>query len=450
MNRRDVLKGMLAVATLTAMRPPGQAAEPRKFIVIGAGMAGLAAARQLTQAGHHVIVLEGRERVGGRTWTSERWPDAPLDLGASWIHGMDGNPLTELAKKANATLLTTSYESAQLYDSNGEVISKALAAHLDEVREKVERAIRKGQKSAEDKSLRQTIREAFNFSSLPAEEQALINYILNSSVEQEYAGSDEEQSTYWFDSADGYGGEDAVFAQGYKVLVDYLGKGLDIRLGQVVSKIDSSSAQVSVSTGKELFQADKVIITVPLGVLQKGVITFVPPLPEQKKGAIEALGMGNFNKCYLRFPSQFWPKEDWLEYIAPADQHGVWSQWLNLARLTGQPVLLGFNAGEYGGKIEQQSDAEIVASAMKRLKGIFGDEIPAPVDYQITRWSSDPFSFGGYSFNRVGSEPVMREHLAAAIDGKLFFAGEATHRQLFATVHGAFLSGLRAASEAGI
>jgi len=448
MNRRDILKGIMVIAALSALRPPLQAAVPSKYIVIGAGMAGLAAARTLSQAGHQVTILEGRERLGGRTWTSEQWPDAPVDLGASWIHGMERNPLTELAKQAEATLITTSYDSSTLYDSKGSEADDALIARLNRLRGEVERAIRKAQDGSVDHSLRQTIQQAFNMAAMPAEEQALLNYILNSSVEQEYAGSDEEQSTYWFDSADGYDGEDAVFAQGYKIIVDYLARGINVKLGHIVNTIDSRTDTLSVHTNMGEFQADKVIVTVPLGVLKKKTIAFLPALPKQKLTAIDSLGMGNFNKCYLRFSHQFWPKGDWLEYIAPADQHGEWSQWLNLARLTGKPILLGFNAGHYGGLIEAMSDQEIVNGAMKRLKLLFGDQIPAPVDYQITRWSSDPFSFGGYSFNRIGSTPAMRDQLAAPVDGKLFFAGEATHRQLFATVHGALLSGMRAANEA--
>lgn len=139
MNRRDILKGIMAITALSTLRPPLQAAVPGKYIVIGAGMAGLAAAKTLSQAGHQVTLLEGRERLGGRTWTSEQWPDAPVDLGASWIHGVEGNPLTELAKQAEATLITTSYDSSTLYDSTGSEADDALIARLNRLRGEVER-----------------------------------------------------------------------------------------------------------------------------------------------------------------------------------------------------------------------------------------------------------------------------------------------------------------------
>lgn len=452
MNRRTLLKhaGLAAaMAAITASRTSlGATMSPKRVIVIGAGIAGLAAASQLAGRGHQVTVLESRTRLGGRTWTSSIWPDAPVDLGASWIHEMDGNPLTSLAYEAGAQLITTSYDSVIDYDITGRPISTVRASRLAELKDEHDWAIRRGQNDHIDRSIRNTVESRLDWASLTRADQELLAFITNSTIEQEYAGSRNELSTYWFDSMSGYNGEDAVFAEGYRVLVDYLARSLNVQLGQVVSAIDSSNAAVKVTTNQGSFSADRVIVTVPLGVLKKGSIKFTPALPNKKTTAISKLGMGHFNKCYLRFPTQFWPQEDWLEYIPPLSQHGQWSQWLNLARLTGQPILLGFNAGDFGGQIEAWSDAQIVASAMTRLKLIYGSDIPDPIGFQITRWSQDPFSHGAYSFNKLGSHPSMRDDLAAPVANKLFFAGEATHKKMFATVHGALLSGQRAATQA--
>jgi monoamine oxidase len=111
------------------------------------------------------------------------------------------------------------------------------------------------------------------------------------------------------------------------------------------------------------------------------------------------------------------------------------------------PVLLGFNAADHGRKIEGWTDEQIVASAMRTLRTLFGRNVPAPLDYQITRWASDPFARGAYSFNALGSTPRMRDHLAQHLNGKVFFAGEATERKHYGTVHGPYQSGLRAAQE---
>jgi monoamine oxidase len=152
------------------------------------------------------------------------------------------------------------------------------------------------------------------------------------------------------------------------------------------------------------------------------------------------------NKCYLRFEEAFWPADvDWLEYISA--NHGEWAEWVSFQRVANQPILLGFNAADQGRQIEDWSDQAIVSSAMETLKTIFGVDIPDPMDAQITRWASDPFALGSYSYNALGSTPQDREILAAPVGQRLFFAGEATEPDYFGTTHGAYLSGLRAAEE---
>jgi monoamine oxidase len=144
-----------------------------------------------------------------------------------------------------------------------------------------------------------------------------------------------------------------------------------------------------------------VIVTLPLGVLQAGKVRFTPELPQNKQRAIAKLGMGVLNKCYLRFPDAFWSDEvDWLEYIP--ESHGEWTEWVSFKRAANMPVLLGFNAADRGRALEAWSDERIVASAMQTLRTIYGASIPEPIDYQMTRWATDPFSLGSYSFNPVG------------------------------------------------
>ena len=152
------------------------------------------------------------------------------------------------------------------------------------------------------------------------------------------------------------------------------------------------------------------------------------------------------NKCYLRFSHAFWPDDiDWLEYIP--QQHGEWTEWVSFQRATKLPVLLSFNAGDRGRDMEAWSDEKTVASAMSVLKTIFGHDIPHPVDHQITRWASDRFARGSYSFNALHATPAMRTALAQPLGGRLFFAGEASSKNHFGTAHGAYLSGVQAARD---
>jgi len=279
-----------------------------------------------------------------------------------------------------------------------------------------------------------------------SEAYRFINFILNSEIEQEYSGSAESLSAHWYDSGKEFGGDDALFVLGYEVITKFLASDLSIELEQVVQEIQWGRSPIRVITHKAEFLADQVVVTLPLGVLQADSVRFVPELPRNKRQAIARLGMGVLNKCYLRFPEVFWPADvDWLEHI-PAEP-GVWTEWVSFQRVAKQPILLGFNAADRGRAIEAWPDRQIVASAMATLRTIYGAGIPEPTDYQITRWATDPYSLGSYSYNPVGSTPVMRKNLAAPLKGRVFFAGEATEQDYFSTAHGAYLSGLRAARE---
>jgi len=438
--------GVPSLALLGAASVPAWAAGRKRVLVVGAGVSGLSAARYLADRGHDVVVVEARDRIGGRVWTSRAWGGAPVDLGASWIHGIDGNPITALAAKAGAKTVVSDSDSTTDFATDGAKIRGARARSLDQWWEAVPAAVTAFQQTdGGDESVRRVVEDAVGWSTLSADDQSAVAYVVNDLYEQEYAGSADELSGWWFDDDAVLHGNDVLFPNGYGAVVDWLAKGLSVRLGQTVRRIDWDANGVTVGTDRGVLRGDHVVVTLPLGVLQSGAVTFGPGLPAQKRTAIDRLGMGVFNKCFLQFPKVFWPDTDWMTYVPPVAQSGEWVEWLNLARPTGEPVLLGFNAAEFGRTIESWSDAEIVASALATLRTIFGADVPNPVRHQITRWASDPFALGSYSFNQVGSTPVMRDHLAASVDGRVHFAGEATHRRSFATVHGAYLSGIRAA-----
>lgn len=454
MDRRQFLQRVavaVVVPSLARLRSlPGglpSRSPRRRVIVVGAGVSGLGAARFLADRGHDVVVVEARDRIGGRVWTSRQWPGVPVDLGASWIHGADGNPITELAAKAGAPTVVTEWDSSTDFWTDGTEIRGARARTLGRWEAAVTAAVTAFQRTdGIDESVRRVVEDAVGWSTLSADDQALVAYVVNDNYEQEYAGSAAELSGWWFDDAV-LRGKDVLFPEGYGAVVDWLAKGLKVRLGEVVERIDWDAKGVSVGTDRRSYQGDHVVVTLPLGVLQSGAVRFGSPLPAKKVAAIDRLGMGVYDKCFLQFPEVFWPDTDWITYVPEVARAGQWVEWLNVARPTGEPVLLGFNAADFGREIEQWADGEIVDRALATLRTIFGADVPAPLGYQITRWAADPFARGSYSFNRLGSTPVMRDHLAASVDGRVHFAGEATHRRSFATVHGAYLSGVRAAQE---
>ncbi|TXH67098.1 MAG: FAD-dependent oxidoreductase [Thiothrix sp.] len=439
LSRRRFLTG-LAVSPLLMHRPLS-ADSPPTILIIGAGMAGLAAARSLNDQGLKVTVIEARERIGGRIHTSRVWPELPMDLGASWIHGQRQNPITELAKAAQAKRISTSYDNAELY-IDARLKQLGVQGTNETAMEKlVTQALKQAANLATDISLQAAVDRVVNKPLNPAY-QAQLNFYLNSTYEQEYSGSTKEISAQTVDDNEEFSGADVLFPQGYAQIPHYLAQGLDLRLGQIVSSIHYGNTGVTVKTQDQTYQADYAIVTLPLGVLKRKTIQFNPPLPPAKQAAIQGLGMGLLNKAYLRFDKVFWPKDlDWLEYLSP--DAGRWVEWVSFAKI-GAPVLLGFHAAERAREVETWSDQALIADAMQALKAMFGNAIPQPVGAQITRWAQDPFAYGSYSFNAVGSSNQDRQALAKK-SGRLYWAGEATHSAYAGTVHGAYLSGTRAA-----
>lgn len=409
--------------------------------MIGAGIAGLSAARWLRDSGHGVTVLEARDRIGGRIHTSRLWPDAPVDVGASWVHGVNGNPLTELAKQAGAQTAMTSYDSTQLH------IAPALQAIGVRSRgdawasRVVEEAIEGAGKSDHDLSLREAIDRVHPPARRSAIQHAQLEFHLAGDYEQEYAGAVEQLSAWTLDNDEAFGGGDVLFPGGYDQITRYLARGLDIRRNAVVSRVQwgEGGVEITLVTG-EVHRADQVVVSVPLGVLKRGALRFIPDLPGDKLQAIDRLGMGVLNKLFLRFDNVVWPaKYDWHELIK--ETPGRFSQWVSLAKV-GAPVLLGFMGADAARAIEPWDDRAIVAEGRDAVRSMFGARTPEPAAWQLTRWNADPFAFGSYSFHAVGSGRADREVLARAeAGGVLRFAGEACSSAYPGTVHGALLSG---------
>ncbi|GAA5527025.1 FAD-dependent oxidoreductase [Herpetosiphon gulosus] len=430
--------------TTTSNSPVPSDSTPQ-VIVIGAGIAGLAAAAKLQANGYRVQIIEGRDRIGGRIWTSRMWDDMPVDLGASWIHGVTHNPLTDLADTAGIERTPTDYENSLAYTMDGEELDDAAVEQLEEQLVTLMDAVAELVEDTDDMSLAAAMQQVLA-EQAESLDQPHLNFSINSTIEHEYAADVEELSAQYWDNDGEVVGGDVIFLDGYDQILDRLTAGLTIHTGQSVNAINYTAESITITTDTATFAAEHVIITVPLGVLKQGRIQFIPPLDASKTDAITLLGSGLLNKTWLRFPTAFWPQEpEIINYID--EQKGRWAEFLNIYHYTNSPILLGFNAGSYARMLESRSDAEIIADGMQVLRTIYGPTIPDPEAWQITRWGADPYALGSYSFLGIGATDALRDDLTQPVGGRLFFAGEATSRDYPSTVHGAYLSGLRAADE---
>lgn len=436
-----------------------------KVIIIGSGIAGLEAAHYLQEHGiDHYIVLEARDRIGGRANTISPWPNSVLELGAAMIHGDDpSNPLMKLVQKWNLATMPVNNDSAAFYDAEGKEIPESLDASFQKLYAEFEKMITQKQDDPDKNnnlSVSDVAVEFIHSQHLDKEKQHGFLYEVSDKIEQEYAADIRNLSAVWFDNEEAFPGRNLFLTHGYQDIINGIAKEVSphILLKQIVTKVDYQNKErivVSTADGKQ-FTSEYVICTLPLGVLQSGSVTFVPQLPQDKIAAMSHLNMGIMNKVFMLFPKVFWDSEQYISVVSPAYwsgnkwiDKGVWIEFDNLNAFFHQPILVAIVTGDFARDLESKSDAEIIQSVMKRLRGVYGDNIPEPTAHVITRWGKDPFSVGSYSSIRPGALADGNDYLnlAKTVDGRLLFAGEATTNSYPSTVYGAYLSGDRAAKE---
>ncbi|KAJ8434349.1 hypothetical protein Cgig2_019976 [Carnegiea gigantea] len=449
------------VAPSIKERIPG---EPSKggVIIIGAGLAGLAAARQLMRFGFKVTVLEGRKRAGGRVYTKKMEGAnraAAADLGGSVLTGTLGNPLGILARQLSYPLHKVR-DKCPLYRVDGSPVDPVLDSKVETVFNKLlDKASRLRQMMGEisqDLSLGAALEnfdEVFG-DAVTDEAKRLFNWHI-ANLEYANAGLLSKLSLAFWDQDDPYdmGGDHCFLSGGNGRLVQALAENVPIMYEKTVTTIRYGSDGVQVTTaGNQVFEGEMALCTVPLGVLKSGSIKFIPELPQRKLDAIKRLGFGLLNKVAMLFPHVFWGTDlDTFGHLSedPA-RRGEFFLFYSYATVAGGPLLLALVAGEAAHKFETMPPTDAVMRVLEILRGIYepqGITVPEPIQTVCTRWGSDPFCLGSYSNVAVGASGDDYDILAESVgDGRLFFAGEATTRRYPATMHGAFLSGLREAA----
>lgn len=441
--------------SLNGGRPHGSSPS---VIVIGGGISGVAAARFLQDAYFKGLLLESRDRLGGRIHTDKSF-GYPVDMGASWLHGVcNENPLAPLIRRLGLTLYRTSgddsvlydhdLESCMLFDMDGRQVPHKTVAGVGDVFKKI---LKETEKVRNENSYDISILQAISFvlDRHPELRQEGIShevlqwYICR--MEAWFSADADRISLRTWDQEQVLTGGHGLMVQGYHPVIEALSKDIDIRLNHRVQAIMDgyNKVMVTVEDGRN-FVADAAIITVPIGVLKAGLIEFKPQLPDWKLSAIADLGVGNENKIALRFDTVFWPNVELIGIVAPTSY--ACGYFLNLHKATGHQVLVYMAAGRLAYDVEKLSDREAVDFVMRQLKKMF-PEAPEPAQYLVSRWGTDPDSLGCYSYDLVGKPTDIYERLRAPL-GNLFFGGEAVcmddHQ---GSVHGAYSAGIIAAED---
>ena len=436
-------------------------------IVIGAGVAGLAAARAIQEAGRRAIVLEARDRVGGRVDT-RHLPDlpVPVELGAEFVHGTPRSlwALLETARLRVADAaedhLTFEHGRLQERDDFGGAVGEVLGALSDEER-------------GPDRSFADFLAARF-----PGGEHADARRLAQAYVEGFHAAPPDDVGVHGLAQAEGAAsGNDQAFriADGYDRVVAWLHDGdvgagaLDVRLGIVVRRIMWERGRVRVhavdAAGREaVFDGPACVVTLPIGVLcaapdETGAVTFAPE-PPGKRDALQGIGAGAVTRVTLQFRRRFWEEREAVPSLDPdvdplqlsfvhAPEQAVPVWWT--VRALRAPLLVAWVGGPRGRALAALDRVGLASTCVASLATVLGrepHEIAAELVATHTHdWVDDPFSRGAYSYARVGGADAGAR-LGAPVEDTLFFAGEATATGgNTGTVHGALESGRRAAGE---
>lgn len=420
-------------------------------IVVGAGVAGLTAARLLADAGRRVVVLEARDRVGGRVVT-DRADGLVTDLGASWIHGITDSPVAAAADAFGMRAVEFTVGGYQpdsrpiaYYGPEGKRLSDAAArAFADDIRA-IDAALEPViEQSAADASYRDVTETALALQGWDEVRTERVREYLQHRSEEQYGAWIGDLAAHGLDD-DAIDGDEVVFPDGYDRLPAHIAARLDVRLGHIVTQVRWSPDGIEVVTSHGTMTADNAVVTVPVGVLQSDEFAIEPPLPEPIAGALGRLEMNAFEKIFLRFPTKFW--DDGVYAIRQQGPEGRWwHSWYDLTALHGTPTLLTFAAGPAAVGTRDWSHERIVDSILTQLRRLYGDRVEQPTHVHITAWHDDPYARGSYAYMTVGSTTADHDDLATPVGGVLHIAGEATWTEDPATVSAAMYSGHRAAS----
>lgn len=443
-RRRFLRHAALASAALLPAALRAQSPRRERAIVIGAGLAGLAAGQKLRESGFEVLVLESRDRAGGRVWT-DRTLNTPIELGAELLHGIDANPLERLARSRGLRTVPDTAGRLQLGRAGGIWLrepEQVLRASL------YNRALQFIRNEGATRANLALALDQFAFrEALQQPERELLAWSVASDIEFRFGVDADSLPTDWSSGAPAYAGADHLFPSGLDRIVDLLRRDLTVRLGERALALDWSSPDlVRVTTENGSFEAERAIVTLPLGVLQAGEFVFEPTLPDDHATAVRRLAVGDLHRTIIRFPEPFWPAGV-ARFGLVGGPAGREFDFLVRTPVGSPPLLIARSRGRHALEMEQLDAVEAAEHAIAQFSTLLGRRGPAPEAVRTARWRIDPASRG--SFSHLGREgrPEDRDALGRPLGDRVFMAGEATHPRFPGSLQGALLSGWRAADE---
>ena len=399
-----------------------------EVVVVGGGAAGLAAARHLSRADVSCLIVEARSRLGGRAWTVAGPSDSALDLGCGWLHSADRNPWVAIAEEQRRTIDKTPppwrrRSLAYGFPEGGQ--REFLAAQ-----EKFHSRVSERAQKEPDVPVAAMFEPGCRWNPLI---NAVGTYISGAELEHVSARD--------FDNFDDTGINWRI-VEGYGATIATSGANLPAALECAVLEIDHGGKRLKIETAQGRIIADQVIVTLPSELLARTEELFTPRLPEKTRAA-EGLPLGLTNKLFLSLDGAEEFEQD-SRLFGATDRTATAAYHL---RPFGRSQIEAFFGGHLAAELEASGDKAFFDFAVSELTGVLGNAFAKRVrPIRVHRWGADPFSRGSYSYALPGMTDC-RARLAAPVDGRLFFAGEACSAHHFSTAHGAWITGVAAADQ---
>lgn len=430
-SRRTFLAATAGMAAAPAF---AQTSGPVDIAIVGAGAAGIAAARRIAAAGRKPLILEASDRIGGRCFTDMQIFGVPYDPGAHWIHMPDINPVAKLAPRTGLDMYPAPtgqrLRIGQRNAREGE-LEDFLAAVV-----RCNRAIQEAARGKADISCAQALPKDIG------DMMPVVEFFLGAFG----CGKDlaEISAMDFAKSAERY--VDTYCRQGFGTLLAKLAEGLPVQVATPVTQIDSwGRANVELATAKGRVTARAVIVTASTNVLAGGKIAFGPELPKRQLEALSKLSLGSYDRIALELPGNplGLQRDDLVFEKAESNRTAAL-----LANVSGTSLAYIDVGGKFGRDLAAKGRREMIAFATEWLAGLYGSSIRKSIGRtHATQWDGEPWALGAFSAAAVGGQPSRRV-LMEPLRDRVFFAGEAVHETLWGTVGGAWESGERAANAA--